>query len=291
MDETWRIYADILNSLDMRLSKLSPHLAGKALSESMKILDSKGIRYSVGRKGIEFRGGGEPSQVYDSIIEYARVFEEEYGTENAWKPIRAVIIGSIKSMRQRIRELSIEVPVARYDMTHTIYGNLVQMSSQNFRKTKWADSTITINNKRLVFEGIEFSIPFSAISTVGREIYMVYTGAINKGIIRAIDFRLNTPWMSCAVVVGKKDPMEDFIRVLRVMRNEWRTLSALEARVIVALFRGAAMADIPRLCHCDGDSSKNAIKRLKELGAMEFSGRLTPYGIICAEAQIGKNMR
>jgi len=226
--------------------------------------------------------------MYRSLLAYANPFEEEYGINNTWSPMRRVIINLIQGIRDSIRELSIEVPIARYDLTHTIYNNLVEFNSKGFRKVKWTEMPVTITNKRLIFgqKGKPFDVPLNSIATVGREIYMVYTGSINKGILKAIDFKLRETGMSCAVAVAKEDIMEDFIRTVKVMRNEWRKLSPIEARILTAIYHDANPGDLAKVAKCEKEMAELGYQRLLELRYIDETGRITSFGINTAEQYI-----
>ena len=126
----------------------------------------------------------------------------------------------------------------------------------------------------------ELLYPYMA--TVDREIYLGYASEIIRGEIRAIDYQIKTTGMSCIVVLAKKETMRDFMKVVSVMRGEYRRLNQIEKSALISLHNGTDPKELPKALDISQQDAEKALKRIILIGYTNEKGHLTSYGINAA---------
>jgi hypothetical protein len=222
--------------------------------------------------------------LYDIILTYTSVCEEKYGVNETWDPLKYVILKVFQGFKDEIRELGIEIPVARYEMEYMLLDTLFGLKSSDFRKRRWIKGSVLVTNHNLIFpkEVRDEVIPLQAIATVCREIYVGYSAELARGMIRAIDYQVKATGMSCAVILAKDDLMNEFMKVTSILRAEYRRLSQNEAKILLALYDGAPIDQVYKRCSIDQQEVDKAFRRLVELNYSDYVGHLTSYGINAA---------
>ncbi len=287
METAEEIYSEILTSVSRHLHMVNPNLAAASYRVFEKKLEKYGVVYTNDPQGIRITHLPPESKkiMYNAIISFVAPFEDKYGINETWVGLRTDVINILTCIRQPLRLLDIEVPISAYTMMYAFFENLIAVNASGFRKIKWYDGVVTVTNHRLLFQDKESlnEIPLQTIATIGREIYLVYTGTTAKGIIKAIDFKDDTKVsMSCALVLAKQEAMRDFVNTSRVMRAEHRRLSMAETRVVVALYNEAMLKELGQVCKVGPSQAKEAYDRLLKLKYIDERGHLTSYGINAA---------
>ncbi|MBU0762807.1 MAG: hypothetical protein KKD39_07250 [Candidatus Altiarchaeota archaeon] len=287
MDTPESIYSQILTSVSRHIHMVNPGLAQRTFAHFLKKLDAGGIKYKASQDKIEVLSLPQDSRktLYNAIVALVEPFESKYGINETWVGLRSDLISIVAGIRQPLRLLDIEVPLSAYKMLYAFFDNLIAVNASGFRRIKWYEGVVTVTNHRILFQdGKEVKeIPLQTIATVGREIYLVYTGTTAKGIIKAIDYRVESRvGMSCALVLAKEDWMRDFVNTARIMRAEHRRLSIAEARVVVALYNEAGINELGQVCKVDTERAREAFNRLLKLKYINEKGHLTSHGINAA---------
>jgi hypothetical protein len=283
MDSGARVYADLLNSFTLYLSKADPALSQIALTQSLKALDESGIKYRLEGGALTVmdadRQGRNP--LYDTILAYTLIFEREHGINKTWNSLKTLTLKTLQGNRQVIRDLDLEVPVVKYEMEYMLLETLFGFKPSDFRKRRWYKGGVLVTNHHLVFpkEVNQEAVPLSSIASLCREIYVGYSSEIARGSIRAIDYQGRVAGMSCAIILAKDELLGEFRKVVSILRTEYMRLSQNEVKVILALNRETQVGELPTACGLSPQDVDNAMNRLKELGYAGKGGRLTSYGI------------
>lgn len=287
MDKCTDIYSQIISVTTDHLRKKNPDLLESTLKKVLKKLDKQGISYKTkdARICITRVPDDDNRLLYNTTLSLVAPFEEKYGISETWRELRNHIILAIKNVRQPIRMLNVEVPISAYLMTYAHFENLIAVNASGFRKISWINGVATVTNHRILFQDGKNldEIPLQSIATIGREIYLVYTGKTAKGIIKAIDYKnAERVGMSCSLVLARQDVMGDFVNTSRVMRQEYRRLNLSESRVIVALYNEAMTRELGQVCKVSDNQVSTAFNRLLKLKYIDKKGHLTALGINAA---------
>jgi len=283
MDQGAGIYVNLLNSIISHTGRVNPRLSILALNEKAKVLAEAGVGYSIENGFLSMTNAGEQnrSALLDLILAYAGVFEAQYGVNETWMPLKTAVMQNIKTLLDDIRSLELEIPISKYAIEYIIYENLFGFTICEFRGRRWNNGTALVTTRNIVleWEGNKLTIPFSHVATVDREIYLGYTPETIRGICRAIDYQVKEAGMSCAVFLGTRNLIEDFMKAVSIGRAQERRLSKTENAAIIALYNNTPPKDLPRVLNLkEGDAAK-CFLRLIQMGYADQAGHPTSYGI------------
>ena len=286
MEPGARIYASILQATTAHLNRVNPKLTKEALEYNIKTLDSEHIAYTLENGILTITDAQEKHRpiLYYAIMSLAEAFERQYGVSETWMPLKQSILKVMQGCRDEIRDLALEVPIARYRVEYTILDSLFGYNATDFRSRKWKTEPVTVTTQKVTFQkddGFE-ELPYPSIATVDREIYIGYSSESIRGEIRAIDYQIKATGMSCIVVLAKKETMRDFMRVISVMRGEFRRLSQTERGVLIALYNSTDTKELAKFLNISQKDAENALKRITWIGYADEKGHLTSYGINAA---------
>jgi len=283
MDLGARIYATALVNVASHLGRINQSLAEATLKDGVKFLEYVGVKYELTGSALTIKDASEKGRraMYELILYITAPFERQYGVNEVWGTLKVTIVKAVQGFRDEIRELNIEVPIARYRIQYSILDSLFGFNPSDFRVRKWMDNPILITNQRLVFirpDGEE-NIPFSAVATVDREIYIGYSSEVARGVIRSIDYQIRPTGISSVILLAKKNTMNDFMKAVSVLRAENMRLTTAESKVLIALYNNTPPSDLANTVGISQEESVKAFKRLQSMAYVDSRGHLTSYGI------------
>jgi hypothetical protein len=283
MDRGAEIYASLINNITAHFARINPRLAQMTLDETVKWLNMAGVKTALDRGALTITKAEEKDRktIYDALLMYVEIFERQYGVNEVWIPLKIVIVRYLQGLRDEVRMLGLEIPLGRYSIDYSLLDNLFGFNASDFRVRKWTKDPITVTNQRLIFrksDAVE-AIPLSSVATVDREIYIGYSSEQAKGVIRAIDYQTRATGMSCIVLLAPKNIMADFMRLVTIMRGEYKRLADEEAKVLIAVYNGTASGEIARALGLASEAANKAFRRLQDVGYVDDAGHITAYGI------------
>jgi hypothetical protein len=282
MDSPLKTISELANDVVKYLYMTDPTLALTAVKSSTPILDKAGFKYSI-MQGVLFKkvSSGNPQFMMDYLLSCTSPFEEKFGVNKLWASLRGVTIKFYQKNREVLKEGMIEVPITKYVIEHAVFNTLFGFQSTDFRKRKWIKDPILVTNHKLNIPSLDgmVDVPYQEIATIGRQIYVGYDSEAIHGVVRAIDYQRTPDNMSCIVLLGETRILEEFQKVLAVMKTEYRKLSKLEEEILSLLAEYVQPEKIPSLCVCGKEDSDKAVERLKTLSYIDDGLKLTSYGI------------
>jgi len=283
MESGTGVYASILNGLTAHAARSNPQLAVEALRSGIRTLDRAGVKYRLDGATLYVNDDSDASRkaMYELILSYSQALEEAHGVNETWKELKIVMAKVLGSSRDAIREYDIEIPVFRCSAEYQTLDTLFGFNSGDFRTRGWFSDPILITNKKVVFPkgGNPIEVPFNAIATIGREVYVGYVTDVRKGIVRAIDYQIREGGMSCAVIVAKEELMKDLMDIIRIIRADYRRLSLNEVKALVELYGGTSPAMLSEKTGLAPTEALLAFRRLRQLNYCDNTGHFTSYGI------------
>ncbi|MFH0861509.1 MAG: hypothetical protein V1875_00630 [Candidatus Altiarchaeota archaeon] len=277
------IYAVMLAAATAHLSRVNPKLTKAALDWNTKTLDSEGVKYAVENGTLRITDAEEKHRpiIYYTLMSVAEAFENQYGVNETWTPLKQTILKVMQGCRDQIRDMALEVPIARYNLQYAILDDLFGFNTTEFRMRKIDPNTVTVTSQKVSFKKADGQeeIPYPAIATVDREIYIGYSPESIRGESRAIDYQIKASGMSCIIIVAKKETMRDFMRVVSVMRGEYRRLNPIETRILISLYNSTDKREIAKSLNIAQSDAEKALNRIILIGYADQKGHLTAYGI------------
>jgi hypothetical protein len=297
MDDSAGVYAAIINGLAAYFKRVNLELATTSLREKLKLLDSSAIKYQVqygqDQETLTVLEADEHSRpaFYSLILELILAFERQYGVDEVWSHVRVITSRAFQSFKDLIRDVEMEVPIVKYRMDYRL-----ELGMFDFNRKDWVREYILVTNRNLVFYSPSEvrAVPLDAVAIVGREFYSGFSGSNSEtpgSQVRAIDYKADYPFFSCAVVSAKDDVMKDFLNTVKIMRAEVRRLNDREERALIAVYNNIPPKSLASKLELSEGQADEAFKRVVNLGYADLRGHITPYGItVAAEILQSKNL-
>jgi len=292
MDPGIQVYHDLITNVLKVLQKVEPKLCVLGMQQAAKTLDTNKIPYKLEGKLISITDGSDKHYkiLFGVVLELVEKYEQRYGYNEIWLMLKVPVVKTLMAHREAIKKTGLELPVGRFQIDYVILETLFGFKGADFRSRKWFNDIVLVTNKKIVFpkNGSWENITYTQIATIGRQIYVGYSGHAAKGVIRAIDYVAGRAGMSCVIVEAKKDMMADFLKIATVMRAEYRRLNELEAKVLVALYDGTMVENLPQKCGISHDEARQVAQKLLDLKYADEKGHITSYGLNAAIQSIKK---
>ncbi len=283
MDEGERITGGFLNEVVDYLFQKDKVLLVRALEQYKSKYARLGIEFGIENQRIVVRRSNpiEKDVVVNLILDISQGFEAKYGVNEFGAGFKLLTLRHISSLGDRIKNSGIEFPITSFKMTYSLCPNISALNAVNYRSLKWNQGSLTITTERLMLRSgdEQRSVMYIDMGSIGREIYMMQSEVVNKGVIRTIDYGSEHFAMPSILLVANEELMDEFLPVVRAARSEYRRLTNSEAHTLYSLYQGVPLEAMDKASGVSQQESGRAFKRLLSLGYISEKGSLTSNGV------------